>query len=135
MKVKKMDDNEYKKLLKRFIVPTLRRASYRWPERNESLKAAKLERGVYKCANCELPHPRKNVQIDHIEPVVPLEVTLTTQSWDSYIERMFCTRDKYQILCEQCHDLKSSMEVQTRKANRAKLKKKCKKSVVKKKRK
>ena len=118
-----MDDIEYKKLLKRFLIPTLRRASYRWPERNESLKAAKIERGIYKCANCELPHARKNVQIDHTVPVVPLEVTMDTQTWDSYIERMFCQRESYQILCTGCHDMKTQMEVQTRKQNRQALKK------------
>ena|ERR1035437_1422873 len=115
-----MDD--YQKLLKRFLIPTLRRASYRWPMRNSALINARIERGIYLCANCSIPHPRKNVQIDHTVPVVPLEIATTPQSWDNYIERMFCPKEGYQILCLQCHELKSSVEVQTRKQNRQKLK-------------
>ena len=118
-----MDDVEYKKKLKKFIIPLLRRGSYRWPDRNEALKLARVERGMYKCANCEQIFRNKEVQIDHVEPVVPLAVSIEGQTWDSYIERMFCQASGYQILCSQCHTMKSSVEVQTRKQNRQLLKK------------
>lgn len=118
-----MDDIEYKKKLKKFIIPLLRRGSYRWPERNECLKAARVERGLYKCSNCEQIFKSKEVQIDHVEPVVPLKVTEEGQTWDSYITRMFCEVSGYQILCTTCHTMKSAVEVQTRKQNRQLLKK------------
>lgn len=118
-----MDDKkEYRKLLKKFIIPVLRRATYRWPMRSEALKNARVDRGLYKCANCENIFKNKEIQLDHTEPVVPLEVTAEQQSWDSYIERMFCEASGYQVLCETCHDMKSAMEVQIRKENRKKLK-------------
>lgn len=119
-----MDDIEYKKLLKKFIIPVLRRATYRWPERSQALRNARVDRGLYKCANCEQLFKSKEIQLDHIEPVVPLEVTGLEQSWDSYITRMFCRAEGYQAICEQCHDMKSAVEVQIRKENRKKLKEK-----------
>lgn len=119
-----MDDNEYEKKLKKFIIPVLRRASYRWDERNDCLKLARVERGIYKCANCGEKYPRKEVQIDHIEPVVPLDMGMEKQTLDSYIRRMFCKINGYQVLCELCHSMKSAMEVQTRKQNRQALRKK-----------
>jgi hypothetical protein len=38
--------------LKAFLVSQLRRASYKWPERTKVLQAARIERGLYKCATC-----------------------------------------------------------------------------------
>lgn len=106
---------DLEKRLKPFIIQTLRRASYRWPERNEALKAARVDRGLYKCASCEKTYGRKEVHIDHISPVVP--VTGFT-SWDLYIERMFCAADQLQILCELCHSVKSLLEREQRKIHK-----------------
>lgn len=98
--------------LKTFLIAQLRRASYKWPERTAALGAARVERGVYKCASCMQLHDRHGIQIDHVEPVVPLE---GWDSWDGYIARMYCTRDKLSVLCKGCHRSKTYLENQLRK--------------------
>jgi hypothetical protein len=45
------------------------------------------------------------VAIDHIEPVVPVT---GRESWDSYIYRLF--NNATQILCKNCHCLKTTIE-------------------------
>lgn len=100
-------------IIKKFLIPTLRRASYRWPPRNEALKAARVSRGVYKCNLCHGTFGRKNVNIDHIEPVV--DPIRGMQDWDEYINRMFCQKEGFQIICSECHDKKSLGEKKLRK--------------------
>lgn len=91
-----------------FIKNSLRRASYRWPARNEALKSARVERGLYRCAMCQLTFKRDQVQIDHIIPVIDIKEGHTT--WDKYIERLFCDQNGFQICCITCHDIKTSQE-------------------------
>ena len=39
-------------------------------------------------------------------------------SWDEYIARMFVERDGFQLLCNGCHDAKTSLERAIRKTNK-----------------
>jgi len=94
--------------LKPFIISSLRRASYRWPARNECLKANRIDRGLYRCNSCNKTFNRKEIRLDHIKPVIPVETGFTT--WDTYIERMFCEPSGYQTLCNICHSSKSLIE-------------------------
>jgi hypothetical protein len=50
----------------------------------------------------------KEVALDHIEPVIDPKVGFTT--WDSYIERLFCEADSFQVLCHADHDQKTQIE-------------------------
>lgn len=109
--------SERLKKLKPFIISLLRKGTYRWPERNEALKLAKVERGIYKCAMCNEIYKRKEVQIDHINPAVPLT---GFDGFDNYIDRMFCERTGFQVLCTSCHDQKTAAEKIIRKNNRKK---------------
>lgn len=112
--------------LKKFLVPKLRRASLYWPARNEALKAARIERGFYKCSMCNKAFGRKEVHADHIVPVVDVKIGFT--NWDEYINSLFCSIDNYQILCSYCHSIKSNIENEMRKQNKKKVKKAKKKS-------
>ena len=56
--------------LKSFVIASLRRSSYRWPARYIVMNAARVRRGVYLCNGCKKEHPRKNIKMDHINPVV-----------------------------------------------------------------
>lgn len=100
-----------------FIISALRQATRRWAPRTDVEKAARIRRGVYRCAECGCEAPAseklngkkvKGYAVDHIEPVVDPEVGFTT--WDSYIERMFSEADNLAVLCRKCHTEKSMKE-------------------------
>ena len=61
-----------------------------------------------KCASCHGEFPAKNVQVDHILPVIDPTTGFTT--WDSFVENLYCEKDNLQVLCTQCHDIKTKME-------------------------
>ena len=109
---------------KSFVISALRSASQRWPPKHAALKAARVGRGLYRCAACgdigpqKLPpekgktRKRNNAVVDHIEPVVPVETGFTT--YDSFIERLLCEEDKLQVLCYKCNKAKCDTERQQR---------------------
>lgn len=98
-------------VLNLFLFSGLRRLSYRTPMRAKAMTAARIKRGKYKCANCGGTFGRKQIAVDHTEPVV---ATTGFKDWNTYIERLFCSEDGLQILCNNgknsCHKLKSKAE-------------------------
>lgn len=108
-----------------FIMSALRAASNRWPPKFEVKKKARTERGVYTCAGYKrkshsVPASIKekdkrvnNVAVDHIYPVIDPSTGFV--SWDNAIERLFVEAEHYQILCRDCHALKTSDERKLRK--------------------
>lgn len=94
--------------LKRFLIPVLRRATYRWKERGEALKSARIERGLYKCASCFQDFKAKEVQLDHIYPVVDPKIGWI--DWNTFIQRLFVFKEGWQVLCKTCHDEKTMLE-------------------------
>ena len=104
-------------LVKKFLIPTLRRQWMYWPARQTVLKRCMVDRGNYRCEICKQPGFKRNeLQIDHIEPVQVLETKLLT--WHDliiYITRMFVYENKLQGVCLVCHSLKTSLETKMRK--------------------
>lgn len=117
-----MDEREKKKELSKFvnfIKNTLRRASYRWPGRNEALVAARVARGFYKCNICKGDtFKRTEVNLDHIDPVVPIEESWHlddgSPDWNIFIKRLFVGPEGFQVICTNCHDAKTMIEDQLR---------------------
>lgn len=99
-------------VLKSWLINQLRRASYKWPERTKALGSARVERGVYKCNICSELFKSKEIQLDHIEPIVPVT---GFDNWDGYIARLFCPAEGFQVCCRPCHDSKTQKENATRK--------------------
>lgn len=64
----------------------------------------------YECAGCNEHFPAKEVQVDHIEPVMNPEHGF--RSWDEVIERMYCDSTNMQVLCKTCHAAKTLEERQ-----------------------
>lgn len=104
--------------LKTFITSTLRSGFRKYPPKFETLKEASVGKKVnkktgrmaehFKCAECKKEYPAKEVNVDHIEPVVCPKDGFV--NWDVYIKRMFCEKSNLQVLCEKCHDVKSAEE-------------------------
>lgn len=101
-----------------FIVSALRAASRKWPPKFETLQEAyagqllnpKTKRisKHYKCKACKEIYPGKEVQVDHIQPVVSPTTGFTT--WDEFISRLFCEKENLQVLCSECHNVKTKEE-------------------------
>lgn len=58
---------------------------------------AKRKAVRYECAECRKLFMRTEVAVDHIEPVIPLDKEFA--DWDTFVNRLFCSKDNLQILC------------------------------------
>ena len=101
-----------------FVKSALRSASQRWPPKYSCLSEACVGQKInpksgrlakhYKCKACEIDFPAKEVQVDHINPIIDPVAGFTT--WDDVIDNMFCERSNLQVLCKDCHKLKTKEE-------------------------
>lgn len=93
-----------------FIKGALRSASVKWPPRYTTLHDACVGTRVnrktgrmakhYRCSRCQGDFPGKDVEVNHITPVVPVD---GFDSWDGVIKRMFCEKDGLELVCKPCH--------------------------------
>lgn len=93
-----------------FIKGGLRSVSVRWPPRYQCLNEAKRGKKInlatgrlaehYECNRCHKLFPAKEVEVNHIVPVVPVTGFTT---WDETIERMFCEQSGLETVCKPCH--------------------------------
>ena len=107
-----------------FVVSVLRAGTRKYPPKYETLNEAKTEKKKneltgriaqhFKCAKCKQDFPAKGVQVDHKKPVVGKDGFTT---WDSFINNLFCGKDNLQVLCTECHNIKSKKERAARNAN------------------
>jgi len=101
-----------------FITNALRAATRKWPPKYLTLNEAKTEKKKnvrtgrlaqhYLCNVCTGEFPAKEVQVDHIQPVVDPKTGFV--NWDTFIDRLFCEKENLQVLCTTCHKLKTSEE-------------------------
>lgn len=103
-------------IFKSWMIATLRRASYRFPGRYMAHNASKVGRNKYECATCKGIFGRKDTKVDHIQPVV--EPAVGFVDWNTFIERLYCPQEGYQVLCRECHDKKTAQEREVRVAAR-----------------
>ena len=115
------NDGKWTEARKRaFIISALRKTTSRWGPKNTAKGRARIERGVYRCAECGRsmtatewgtyksgkkkgqPKRIKLPQMDHIVPVVDPAVGFV--DWNQYIERLLVEADHWRALCWQCHD-------------------------------
>lgn len=62
----------------------------------------------YTCKACKKEFPAKDVQVDHVKPVVEPRVGFV--DWNTFIERLYVEAKKLQVLCKACHKKKSNKE-------------------------
>ncbi len=104
--------------LQGFIIGVIRAGHRRWPIKHEVKNEAKLGKKInpasgrlaefYLCAGCGKEYTNKDVEVDHITPVVDPSVGFV--DWNTYISRMFSPKSNYQVLCTTCHNKKSNEE-------------------------
>ena len=76
-------------------------------QRRAALSRGRQARGCYKCEQCGSLVGVGLINVDHINPAVPVT---GWDSWDGYIERLFCSEDGLQVLCDLCHTIKTAAE-------------------------
>ena len=95
-----------------FIRSALRQKSRWWkPITQCKMKARrsyegpnKRQRFEYQCAQCLNFFPEKKINVDHIIPAGTLRCA---DDLPGFVERLFCEEDNLQVLCEDCHDVKT----------------------------
>lgn len=108
-----------------FVKSALRSASQRWPPKYGCLSEAYVETKVntktgrmakhYKCNRCLGAFPAKDVEVNHIVPVVPVD---GFDSWDNVISRLFCEKDGLEVVCKPCHRSVTDEENKSRRAKK-----------------
>src|SRR5574343_678369 len=93
--------------IKAFVIKVLRRVFYQYPPRKEVLKNARQARGKYECNICKNIFGPKEIEVDHIEPVIEISGFI---DWNTYISRLFCSQSGLQVVCKPCHREKSNEE-------------------------
>jgi len=71
------------------------------------MRAARTARNTYTCNFCGGSFGRREIQIDHISPVVKIT---GWDGFDGFIERLFCGVSELQVLCKADHSVKSKAE-------------------------
>lgn len=109
----------------KWLIWVLRRASYKWPARYNVLRDARTDKNTFRCNECKKSVVRtgkkgknKSISIDHIIPVVSpdkpnafKEDLATCQCGVcEYLRRLFCNSKGLQVLCSECHDIKTGKE-------------------------
>lgn len=104
--------------IKSFIVSVLRTGARRWPPKYECLQAACIGQKInpksgrlakhYTCAACQQEFPSKEVEVDHISPVVSVGDGFI--DWNTFIQRLYCPIENLQVLCLTCHKKKTKLE-------------------------
>ena len=91
--------------IQKWLIPKLRRISLQWKPRAKALKEARVARGRYECAVCYCVSGPKDVDLDHVNPVI--DPVTGFVDWNSYIERLFAEDSGFQVLCKPCHHKKT----------------------------
>lgn len=102
------DSEAFEKHKFNYVKNALRIATYKWPYFSIALSKSRIERGMYACNSCKAAFGPKQINRDHIVPVISVETGFT--NWTDYINRLFVKSDGIQILCELCHENKTSTE-------------------------
>ena len=124
--------------LKNFIISLLRKSNFSWKPRKSvamrcrsDKKLVNLQTGkenmTSKCESCDTLIFEKQLKLDHIDPIVPVEgwgneTTFLGINWNEYLRRMFVEEDGLQGICKECHDEKTKVERIQRKENAKKSK-------------
>lgn len=114
--------------IKGFVIGALRRA--RWPAKYQAMANAYVRDGInpktnrkvklYRCAISGALLMQKEVQVDHIEPVVPLDGKWGRKTkwlginWNEFLPRLFCGLDNLEVISKEEHKKKTQLERKTR---------------------
>lgn len=112
----------------RWLISQLRRISLKYPPAFEvvnenkevyyitSKKGKQLRRVKFVCMKCgKRDLKRTEVELDHIIPCVD---STGFADMGVFLERLFCDKSNYQLLCKECHLKKTQSEREVRLINK-----------------
>ena len=67
----------------------------------------------YSCQVCDAWTPSTKISIDHKIPVIPVDGTFV--DWNTFVDRLWCSKDNLQRICDDCHAIKTKQERDQRK--------------------
>ena len=69
----------------------------------------------YICSVCGNTFQQKDIQVDHINPVIPIGKKIDDLDYNDIYNNIFCGKDNLQVVCKDCHKIKSTEERKLRK--------------------
>lgn len=69
----------------------------------------RVTKWVY-CEECGLIFPRYLAEVDHLEPVVPLDKNLEDMTWTELVDAVWCDINNLRVVDKDCHKAKSKIE-------------------------
>lgn len=67
-----------------------------------------------RCQRCLEIVPQYLMEVDHVEPVVPVGSSLSDMTVDRLIDNIWCTKSNLQVICKVCHKIKTLAEAKER---------------------
>lgn len=67
-----------------------------------------------RCSDCQQPTPSYLIEIDHVQPIVPVHSSLQEMTWDDLVERLWCDPSNLRPVCKPCHKIKTKLEAKER---------------------
>lgn len=105
------------------IKGALRRVFSRSDLRKQALDASRIEhvdanrprvKKWSKCPICSKPTPTYTMQVDHKDPIIPVDRSLEDMDWDEVVDRIWCGSNNLVAICKVCHVCKTSEERKAR---------------------
>lgn len=105
-----------------FLRSALRSAYNRWPPKFQVLAKArrpyegndKRTKWEFQCACCQGWKKSSDVSVDHIVPAGSLN---TFDDLAGFCQRLFCSEEDLQVLCNSCHKIKTQEDRLDKKAS------------------
>jgi hypothetical protein len=115
--------------LRSFIMSCVRSGTRRWAPKYQALNDAFVEsqknpktgrmRKMYRCAITQKLFPASDMQVDHIDPVIPEKWGRKTKwlgyNWNELLPRLFCDKENLQAVSKEAHKAKTKEENARRK--------------------
>lgn len=108
-----MIDNKIKAQVVRYIRQLFRQSEvFKQIKENSVHPTIKGSRGGkrYMCSFCKCANTANEIQVDHINPVVPKKTKQKYMTIDEYVNRLYCSVSNLQVLCFECHKIKTTKE-------------------------
>lgn len=71
-----------------------------------------------RCPQCNENTPSYLMVVDHILPIIPVNLSLEEMSWDEVVDATWCDKNNLQAICKTCHNKKTKEERAARKAHK-----------------